>query len=213
MSKINISKKDLLVLTADGTMHKVVESILERTRSLGIREIQSEIRDHPFKDPGCRTDGIVFLRTFAQQYHYALLIFDYEGCGETKLTPQQLETSLEKKIRLFWNNSSVIVIAPELENWLWNDSLHVAKELNWPNSYSDLKHWLCKQALWQLGNTKPFNPKDTLEYVLKHTKTPRSSSIYTNVAKKVSYNRCRDRAFLKLKKVLQTWFPSKAQYQ
>ncbi|MFB3133348.1 MAG: hypothetical protein ACE10K_12585, partial [Rhodothermales bacterium] len=53
---------------------------------------------------------------------------------------------------------------------------------------------------------KPQRPKEAVEAVLRATDTPRSSSLYRQLAQKVSLNRCDDPAFLKLKSTLQEWF-------
>ncbi len=45
-----------------------------------------------------------------------------------------------------------------------------------------------------------------MERILRLNHRPRSSSIYRELARKVSLQRCQDAAFLKLKAVLAEWF-------
>jgi len=58
----------------------------------------------------------------------------------------------------------------------------------------------------EIGQPKPPRPKDALEAALRVAQEPKSPALYGSLAGKVSLTRCTDRAFLKLKTVLQSWF-------
>lgn len=200
-------KRDLIVLVADKNMQAGVSSMLQRHAALGIRAVTADILRHPEKDCGCRTGGIEFLSAFVNQYDHALLMFDYEGCGVEKRNVQELEEEIETSLREKWGDKGVVVvIAPELDIWVWSDSPHVERVLGWTGRTPKLRSWLVAQGFKSPSQEKPTRPKEALEGALRVARKPRSSSIYQSLAKKVSLARCNDRAFIKLKTTLQQWF-------
>ena len=70
-----------------------------------------------------------------------------------------------------------------------------------------LRDWLREKGLLPRGAVKPSEPKEAVELVLKTVRTPRSSSIYGDLAQSVSTERCIDPAFAKLRRCLREWFP------
>lgn len=204
--------KDLVVLVADKNMEAAVTGLLSRKKSLGIRDISNTVYVHPGKDPGCVTKGDTFLRSFAAGYQHALLMFDREGCGREELSRQTLEEDLENRLaRNGWANRAVaIVIDPELEMWVWSASPQVDRILGWSNRGNDLRSWLIEKELWRDGFPKPDQPKKAVEKALEFVRTARSSSIYLQLAHKVSLERCLDSAFVKFKTTLKKWFPEEA---
>ncbi|MCX5910051.1 MAG: hypothetical protein NTY64_23460 [Deltaproteobacteria bacterium] len=201
------AKRDLIVLVADRNMEATISGLLRRHSSLGIRPVATDIRRHPEKDCGCRTGGIEFLSPFYNQYEHALLMFDFEGCGLETQRVEEVETELEVALGRQWGErGSVIVIAPELEIWAWSDSPHVDQVLGWAEREPDLRTWLAMQGFMVPGQEKPIRPKEALEKALHVAWKPRSSAIYQSLAEKVSLARCNDRAFIKLKTILQQWF-------
>jgi len=200
-------KRDLIVLVADKNMESAVSGVLRRHHSLGIRPVTADIRRHPEKDCGCRMGGIEFLSPFVNQYDHAVLMFDFEGCGIETKDVQELENEIEAALRERWGDrGSVIIIAPELDIWVWSDSPHVDRVLGWTGKAPDLRSWLTEQVFLLPEQEKPIRPKEALEKALYVARKPRSSSIYQALAEKVSFARCGDRAFLKLKETLKKWF-------
>ena len=57
---------------------------------------------------------------------------------------------------------------------------------------------------------KPERPKEAFLAALQEARTVRSASLHQPMAKRGFLKRCRDEAFLELKRVLPTWFPLKA---
>ena len=200
---------DLLCLVADKNMEQAVQNLLQRHRALGIRAIRWQIYVHPERDPGCYARSPEFLRPFAHQAARVLVLFDYEGSGkEDTGTREALEADLEARLRdAGWGErAAVVAIAPELEAWVWSDSPHVAAVLGWPREATDLRTWLKQSDYLRDAQLKPARPKEAVEAVLKHVRRPRSSSIYGQLAAKVSLGRCTDPSFAKLKTVLKRWF-------
>lgn len=66
--------------------------------------------------------------------------------------------------------------------------------------------WLESLGFWRASTPKPSRPKEAMEAVLRRNRKPRSSSIYRGLAEKVSFQRCTDRAFVKLADCLRRWF-------
>ena len=70
-----------------------------------------------------------------------------------------------------------------------------------------LRNWLVERGLLEPGYSKPRRPKEALEAALRNSNKKRSSSLYFDLATRVSFDRCTDPAFLKLTSTLQSWFP------
>ncbi len=197
--------KDLVVLVADKNMEAVVRTLLEkRHQSLGIRQVQVDIFVHPRRDPGVLREADKFLQQFQSEYRYALVMFDYQGCGQKNLLPEQLETDVKARLeRAGWSGRcEVIVLVPELEIWVWSNSHHVPKVLGL--SSEEMQSVLRRYRRNQLG--KPNCPKEAMEECLRRSKVPRSSSIYAELAEKVSLKGCVEPSFVKFRNVLQRWF-------
>ncbi len=201
--------KDLVVLVADKDMEHAVDGILSsRFQALGIRRISSDFFVHPHRDPGCLIDGHEFLRPFTNSCHHALVMLDREGCGQEPLSREALEEDIESRLRgSGWGDrAAAIVLDPELEIWVWSDSPHVASILGWSQRTPDLAGWLRNHGFLDHSTQKPDRPKEALEQVLKLARKPRSPSLYTQLAKKVSLGRCSDPGFSKFKRTLRSWF-------
>jgi len=201
---------DLVVLVADKNMEEAVRGLLSRAIAFGIRQPNFEIRRHPATDSGCLGDAHRFLRAFSSRYKRALVMLDRDGCGKEALPRTELELEIEQRLACNgWNDrAAAIVIEPELEIWVWSDSPEVDAAVGWPVNNVRLRDALIDAGYLVDGATKPANPKGAMEYALGKSKIPRSSSIYSQIARSVSVKRCEDPSFIKFKTVLQSWFPS-----
>ena len=202
--------QDLIVLVADKTMEAVFQDLLSRFDSFGIEPISFKVVVHPQNDPACLKTADQFLRSFVNQYRFALVAFDREGCGRTD-NREVLELEVETKLaQVGWDQrSAVIVFEPELEIWVWSRSPHVEEILGWRNQATPLRNWLIEQNHLAQDQHKPKHPKEAMESVLKKIKRPRSSSIYSELAKTVSLKNHTEPAFVKLQMTLQQWFSQK----
>jgi len=203
---------DLVCLAADENMRQTLESILKRHQSLGIRAIRTQVYKHPGRDPGCYRQSPNFLRNHIDKAEHALVVLDQEGCGaDQSMTREQIERDIEDRLRSNgWpdNRSAAIVIAPELETWVWSDSPHVAELLGWKPQSRELSAWLEQKGYLQPDERKPRRPKEAVEAALRFAKKPRSSSIYKQLAEVASLTGCVDPSFTKLKQTLGAWFSS-----
>ncbi len=137
-------------------------------------------------------------------------MFDHEGSGkETATSPKALQESLNESfaISAWGEQAKAIVLAPELEVWIWGDSPHVDEVTGWRNREPGLRQWLVGLGYLQEGEAKPSRPKEAFEAALREAQKPRSASLYLQIAKKVSLRRCKDTAFLEFKSILVNWFP------
>lgn len=212
MSAEAIAKKELVVLVADKDTEYAVRGILTRHQSLRIKELTHltdyEVFSHPEHDNGCLQRAHEFLRDFTNQYHFALVLFDREGCGKDSEPCEKLESEVTERLSAngWQDRAAVIVLDPEIENWVWSDSSEVSAVLGWQNREPMVREWLRDKGFWAEGAIKPPRPKEAMRLVLKTARTPISSALFLQLAQRVSLNRCVDPAFLKLKQTLQQWF-------
>ncbi len=202
-------ESDLVVLTADKNMNFAMEGLLNRPQALGIRPVVPAFYIHPERDPGCLLRADAFLRPFVRRFAHAIVMFDREGCGRDEKTSPELEQKVESALsRSGWaDRAAVIVIDPELENWVFSDSPEVDAAMGWKGNRPSLRKWLEEQRYLAAGEIKPARPKEAMEAALRHVRMPRSSSIYGRIAQHVGFGRCTDGAFQKLKATLRAWFP------
>ncbi len=201
--------RDLVVLTADKNTQFAIRGLLRRSQALGIRcPVSADYFIHPEHDPGVLRSAQDYLKPFSHSHSHALVLMDRVGSGQETLTREAMEEQIEQRLtKNGWDNrAAVVVIDPELENWVWSDSPHVDKELGWSNRQPDLRSWLRQQGFLGEQVLKPPRPKEALEAALREVRKPRSSSFYQTLAEKVGLARCTDPAFLKLKIVLPKWF-------
>ena len=204
--------KDLLALTSDRQMQRTVETLLNHRRpALGIRQIDADVVRHPRKDPGCRGNAGALINSKRNLYRKAMVIFDYDGCGERRRTAPDLEIALEREYAgVGWGPDRIafLVIEPELEAWLFGGSdAHLRNAVSWPRP-DTIQEWLQTQGHLQPGQGKPADPKAAIEAVLTQSQIPLSSEIFEAQARRVSLARCQDRAFQKFRSTLQRWFPA-----
>ena len=201
--------KDLVVVVADKNMQQALRGMLDRPQALGIRQVEMDIYPHPQRDPACAQRGVAFMVDFSEQYRYGLLMFDHEGCGREQIHPQELAEAIDEGFShsVWRGRAKAIVLVPELEVWVWSDSPHVSSIVGWAGSDTQFRSWLIELGYLQEGEAKPARPKEAFEAALRQSRTPRSSSLYLELAQKVSLRWCTDEAFLELKRILQYWFP------
>jgi len=201
---------DLLVLTAGNNDRFAIEGLLSRPQRLGIRPIAAQVRTRAgWRDADVMLRCHDFLRSQQRLASFGLVVFDREVCDRVD-SREAIELEVEARLAAsgWLNRSAAIVIDPELEVWFWSDSPHVEAALGWTTGRASLEAWLVRKGYLKPGQQKPRRPKEAVEDLLALSKTPRSSSIYRDLAERVSFQRCTDRAFVKLTGVLRQWFPA-----
>ena len=189
-----------------------MKALLGRHRCLGIRQLDFDTYVHPHHDPGCFREAHNFLRPMRGEYHHALVLFDASWEGAPSQDPTSLEQAVRERLRQadmgVW--ADVVVIAPELEVWVWSDSPHVDEALGWAGRVPGLRRRLAEEDLWPDGMTKPPDPKRAVEWALWYAKVARESRVYAKLASTVGVERCADAAFQRLRNRLMSWFPEES---
>ena len=207
--------RDCIFLLADKNMQAAFEGFFTRQevhQSLGCGNFAFDPRldiavASGDNDPGLYTRGHELLRPYQVSHRHAVVVLDAEWDGSpgkdditNHLTAQITATGWET------DRIVVIVIDPELENWIWQQNDHVARGLGFDNS-NELMADPDLQAVWPQGQVKPSSPKDILESLLQKRRIPRSSAIYKQITSQVSIKHCQDSAFHRLVETLRAWFP------
>jgi hypothetical protein len=205
--------KDLLVYVADADALAFLRAILQRHQALGIRPVTFDIERHPQRDAGMVQSGAELVRMKKGRYHKALLMWDHHGSGrDHRQAPNLVAQDIQGKLDSFtWSgNSSVTVLVPELEQWLWFCENAVAAHCG--ITQAQLDQWVQERSL-KLGKTadamKQQQPKELFEHIMreriKRTISPRD---FDEIGQRASVNAllaCG--SFNSIALTLQTWFP------
>lgn len=204
--------KDLLVLAADPTIQRTIQTLLkERRDALGISTLTVDFQTHRHRDSGCRTAPGAVINPLRNQYRRAMIVFDFHGSGESRRTASQLEIDLERDLRnAGWGSDRVAVVSiePELEAWVFGSSaVHLEEVIGWSQPQS-IREWLEFNGHVSVGVPKPTDPQTAFDEMLRLHGTRRSRALFAKLAHRVSLARCQDRAFQKFRSTLQRWFPA-----
>jgi len=197
---------DLIVMVADKNAEYAVRGAIDRFHSLQTRAFSTEFRVHPGHDGGARNSGPELLSSERRRFSAALLILDYEGCGDTR-PPTQIESDLDRQLAQAWGDrAKSIVVQPEIDAWVWGVDNALVELLRWPKE-SLPRDWLRQQGFTFDHEGKPLRPKEALESLVESARQARSSALYSKITSKISLDRCTDSAFYRVKQTLQRWFP------
>jgi hypothetical protein len=199
--------QDLVLLVADKNMQFALQGALARPQALGIRPISYAFRSHMGRDGGVRTTGAAVLAGEAARFQHALMLLDVEGCGKEG-DPLGLECQLDQELHLVWGErGKAIVIAPEVDVWLWGADNALREAVQWPEQ-GPIRSWLEGKGFEFNTDGKPLRPKEALDAMRPVHKQPRSSALYQKITGKISLKNCTDAAFVRLRDQLRMWFPA-----
>ena len=135
------------------------------------------------------------------------MLLDFHGCGhEVRETPLTLEEKLDDQLQLVWGSrAKSIVIAPEVDIWLWGTDSALHEALHWSAAES-IRDWLRHRGFRFNADGKPLQPKEAMEVICREQKRPRSSAIYERITRRVSLQHCTDQTFQRLRAQLLGWF-------
>lgn len=214
-----MSKRDIFVVVPDLDAENVIKTLLtQRQESLGISlnftpapPPSGDLLRYFGRDAGCFYDAVKLLRPPQRTHRHAMILFDWHGSGRDTTPPTDIEREVETQLWYSgWteSNAAVIVLEPELEAWVWADSVEVANTLGWSNDKDGLREHLSGKDLWRRGQTKPQRPKEAMREAVRVKRTPGGTApLFARLAEKVSVQDCRDRAFNRFREVLRRWFP------
>ena len=200
--------QDLIALVADSNQEAVLTALLdERRASLQIRPVSHDVLRHPANDPGVYSQAESFLRPYSRTHNHALVLLDCEwdgSPGDADTIEQDLANRLQRN---GWrpDNSLVLAINPEIENWAWRDRTRLSHALGTDTTTIDAL--AAAGRWWPAGASKPTRPKELLQAVMRQVRRPRSSSVYAELARALSLHDCHDPAFRRLCETLRRWFP------
>lgn len=139
-----------------------------------------------------------------------MVLFDKDGCGDEGSDRQDIQNAVEESLsQAGWENrSKAIVIEPELEMWVWSESVNVGKVLGWDEGTGALREWLCEHDLWPGDEAKPPDPKLALSRAMRQKNCSPTALTFEDLARKVSLLKCEDPAFREMRDTLRTRFPA-----
>lgn len=208
--------RDCFFLVADTNMAETVKGFLGRKRfyeSLGTAPFDFDpagdlVVAAGDNDPGLFVRAHEILALYRRSHRRAVVIIDsaWDGSPGAEAIKREMTANLHKD---GWDDEifRVIVIDPELENWIWQKNVHVARALGF-ETHEAMVEAMSHDGNWPAGKDKPIDPKGLWERMLRRARIPRSSAIYRKITSQVSISRCRDEAFLELRQALQSWFPA-----
>lgn len=200
---------DLIILVPGKDEQETLDALLSKRRnSLRIGTVRYEILVHPRRDPGCFSEAPDVLQPYINRARWALVLFDHEGSGQEQRSAEEVAQDLKERLaRSGWEGrAAVLVLCPELEAWVWNDSSELDRIVGWQSRKPPLRQWMRETGFWPEGNVKPPRPKESFQEALRQVKMRRSSAIYRQLAECVSLERCSDDAFIQFKKLIRGWF-------
>lgn len=200
--------KDLLLIVPDKNTHFALRGALARPKAMGIQEITFDFAVHPHRDSGVRISGAAIAGLRRSQFLHAVLLFDHEGCGDENTSPEAMQDSIEAQLTPKWGaNARTVVISPEVDVWLWGSDNALAEVLRWKEDVP-IRNWLIEHGWTFDEDGKPNRPKEAFEKLREVHGRPRSSSLYEEIAGKISLRHCTDPAFVRLRTILAGWFPA-----
>lgn len=164
-----------------------------------------------FYDPMERDGGVFrraheLLRPFLNTHRHALVVLDQKFGGERPADEVRSEILSRLRQNGWGDRCEVVVIDPELEVWLLQDSPHVQRAVR--VSGASLRSHLEKAGQWPTDAVKPPAPKETLQALIRRQKALKTKVVYSRIARAVSVIGCKDTAFLSFSETIRRWFPS-----
>ncbi len=200
---------DLVVLVADKDAAMAFRGLSPRHQSLGIRPVRFTVQQITGRDAATFRTGPEVARAYLRDAAHALVVLDRHGSGRDDHSPADIANDVRRRLAANgWDDrASCLVLDPELEQWVWSDSPHVAEALGWRGDLVVLRQRLEKEGAWAPGQAKPFDPKRAMQLALSWRSIAWSASIHGQLAEKVSLRRYKEPSMLALKELLQSWFP------
>lgn len=201
-------KRDVVFLVADGGMEQMLRGFFGRDhfhRSLRCGPFTfdpaKDVVVAPTKDPGVYGTARELLRPYEHSHERAVVMLDADWAGSPGATT--IQAQIKAALADVWDEFAVIVIEPELEAWIWQDSPHLAEVLKCP----DFRALLERSGHWPADAPKPPDPKGALDHLRRRYKVKVFNADFGKIAARVSVRHCQDAAFRQLCDHLRTWFP------
>jgi len=183
------------------------------SRQLGCAPFAFDPEKDVFQDPGCTDPG---------SYWYAHENLDpYKGTHERVLvvldeqweaSPGAVTIAVDVRRNLEsagWaaDRVEVVVIAPELEAWMWTGASTVNGALRCdPNL--DVRAQLGRDNLWPDGNPKPPDPKWAIKAAMHYGRAKSETLAMKHICAQADVGGCLDPAFALMRDAFRRWFPA-----
>lgn len=211
--------RDCFFLVADKDMRYALKGLFERPkihRAIGcgpfVFDIDKDCLVAGNHDPDIYRKSAGYARPKQRTHRHLVVMLDSAWGGSPGAAAIRTDI-IEDLERSGWPSDAVavIVIDPELEAWMWQESPHVDDALAFDSKdfgTPTLRDWLQGQGLWLPGEPKPRQPKKAFRETLARASLPRSATIYQKIASRVTLRHCTDPAFNTLCDSLRRWFPA-----
>ncbi len=205
--------RDLVILVADSTMAAVFHALFGRERwDLTLQCAPFDIwpQEDIFYDP-LHTDGGVhqsaqeLLRPYLNTHSYAIVVLDQQFGGELPAATVRKDIRTRLSQNGWKDRCEVVVIDPELEVWLWQDSPHVEQAVKFTGG--SLRQHLKGTGAWPEKAPKPTEPKEAIQALVKGQRMLKTKVVYSRIARSMSAGGCTDSAFELFASTLRRWFP------
>jgi hypothetical protein len=206
----------LLIYTACKHIQVTIETLItNRHEALKIQHLKESIdyqviRSGEKKDPGIYYSKPDFLAGIFHAKKAEKMMIVLDQAWDNSPCQVSICNTISDKIKstgISENTFKVIVIAPELEQWMWN-----LKLIGFADCFSTSKSEIDDYAR-KIGfdfKNKPSQPKELFEKFHSHFRKPYSAASFKKIAGICSVEKCNDKSFLEFKTTLQSWFPKKA---
>jgi hypothetical protein len=206
--------RDLAVVLPDQDIGAVLTALLgRRHHALGLRALsfdpgQDVIREAAGNDSGCYLRGASLLAPRRKTHRHGLVILDEQWGGSPGR--ESIEKKVSEELARDWgSDAAVVVISPELENWVFVRSDHLPRALRWPERLGAPRTWLKEHGAWPENLPKPVDPKEALHLCAKQGGVRITPRWFEELAgSPIGLSSCTDPAFCKLVDTLQRWFPA-----
>lgn len=205
--------RELVILVADGTMRAVFTAFFERQfhHSFGCAPFDFDPRLDVFNNPLEKDGGVhlrchEILRPYLRSHRRALVVLDQQFGGERPAEEVRREIEDRLNANGWQGRAAAVVIEPELEVLLWQDSIHVERALR--HAGGSLRQLLAKDGRWPNGAAKPPAPKELIQALIRTNRAGPPAVVYSQIARQVSTRGCMDPAFHRIRDALRAWFPA-----
>jgi hypothetical protein len=206
--------KKLLVLVEGVNDEQVLKVVFQRGRELKFEPLDAQAVDFRRHSSEVCTSGAVIARSERHRYDHFLLIWDQAGSAyeARDKSPQKAQGAVQSELNSYSlkSCSKAVVIAPELEIWLWSDLNAVARVLE--IQVEELTQQL--QALQQHRNLNwQTEPKEVLREIARQCSNRADSELYRSITEQSNLKLWLQQhsSFRSLVRALRSWFPLRGQ--
>lgn len=225
----NSELRHIFFLVADGQTETTIKAFFNRTdfcKKLKVGPF--EVGDMDIEKVG--NDAEVFYRAADRarsrlKTHQKLVVildeaWDDKRAPDAATIKERLTQDLYAK-GWEYDRFVVIVIQPELENWIWNDTAHMHRVFRFDQipGFTSARDYFReakvdsagKRCHWPEQASKPTNPKEALHMLCRESRAKPDAAKYADVVCGVNVLRCQEPGFQELLATLRRWFGAESE--